>query len=622
MNRYLRIAAVAVVLAIVAAACGKSTSAGTTSSSSGGGAVPTGGTLKTAMTQDFFHGLDPQEEYYSVSWEFLRCCMARTLLSYNGKPAAEEGGVPKPDLATALPDVSSDGLTYTFHLKAGVKYGDPLNRPIVAGDFVNAINRFADGEINGTAYPFYYTDIAGFDDKWHNGAKTVSGVSAPTPDTFVVQMANPNPDVLFLFAMAATAPIPDELMANHYKAVEMGQFLVSSGPYQWEGMDALDPAMTGTTPPSGMQIEKSYVFVRNPSYDPATDDLRKAYPDRIEITVGGEVQSLLDQVDAGAIDWCIDCGATSTSLKTYQSDPKLYNPGDPAACDPQPCRLQVFTNDVLYYTGLNVFQAPFDDVHVRKAVNWALDKNAMYRLAGGAAAGQIAGHFIPPSMLGGLLSDYDPYASPDHAGDPAQAQAEMKQSKYDTTGDGKCDGAACTITALTISNDNDSLKAVAIMQESFKAIGLTLEVKTLNYNALVSKCATLASHTAFCQAGWGKDYPSPYTFFYPLLDGGENGSNYAFMGTTAEALKAAGYSVPADGIPAITDDITACRAVPVGAEQDQCWANLDTKVMETFAPVIPRRFGTAQDILGSRIVNYSFDQFAGVGDPGQMALSV
>src|SRR5437870_4011706 len=143
MKRYARIALLAGVVAVIAAACGGSSNPGNASSSSGGAITP-GGTLKTAMTQDFFHGLDPTEEYYSVSWEFLRCCMARTMLSYTGKPADEGGAVPQPDLATALPTVSNDQLTYTFTIKDGVMFGDPLNRQIVADDFVNAIDRLSD----------------------------------------------------------------------------------------------------------------------------------------------------------------------------------------------------------------------------------------------------------------------------------------------------------------------------------------------------------------------------------------------------------------------------------------------------------------------------------------------
>jgi len=155
MKRYLRIAALVAVLAVVAAACGGSDEPSGNATTSGQ-AAPTGGTLSTVMTQDFFHGLDPTAEYYSVSWEFLRCCMARTMLSYNGKPAEEGGGDPQPDLAADMPTVSEDGLTWTFTIKDGVMFGDPLNREITAQDFVNSINRLSDPKINDRIRLFWF----------------------------------------------------------------------------------------------------------------------------------------------------------------------------------------------------------------------------------------------------------------------------------------------------------------------------------------------------------------------------------------------------------------------------------------------------------------------------------
>lgn len=610
MKRYLRIGALVAVLALVAAACGTDTSSpGTSGGTETSGAIPTGGTLQAAMTADFFYGLDPTAEYYSVSWEFLRCCMARTMLSYTGKPAEEGGGEPLPDLATDMPTQSDDGLVWTFTIKDGVMFGDPLNREIVAEDFVNAINRLSDPKNNTHGYPFYYTAIKGFSEA---EGDQVEGVKALDDKTLEVTLDVPEPDMPFLFSMAATAPIPTELIEAHYEEVKLGQFLVSSGPYQYEGMEGLD--LTGDTPPSGMKIGKSYVFVRNPMWDKATDDLRFGYVDKIEVNVGGEVQDLLDKVEQGVIDWCIDCGATATSLQKYTTDPDLQD------------NIHTHPSDALAYHGINVFQPPFDDVHVRKAVNWAIDKDALWRLVGGPPSGDIANHFIPPGMMGGLNADYNPYPSPNNQGDPAQAAEEMKLSAYDSDGDGVCDDPSCNTQILTVTGDNDAIKSAEIFADSIESLGIILEIKAIQYNALVAKCSQLLGHTTLCAAGWGKDYPSPYTFFYPLLDQGENGSNYAFIGTTGEALAAEGYSgyeVDDAGlaIPNITADIVACRLVPIGPEQSQCWADLDKKVMEEIVPVIPRRFPNDIDIWSDNVVHYSYDQFAGIGAVDQFAVA-
>ncbi|HEY6566708.1 MAG TPA: ABC transporter substrate-binding protein [Actinomycetota bacterium] len=602
MSRKLRYVAVIAVLATFAAACGGNGDSDSATPGGDTGAEPVaGGTLRGAFDggSDFFWAMNPTAEYYSVSWEFLRGGLARTLLSYNGKPAADGGNETLPDLAADQPVVSDDGLTYTFTLKDGIMFGDPLNREITADDFVTTFTRLAEPEAaSGAGYQFYYSGvIEGFAEALDDEKVTeVSGVTAVDDKTLEIKLEKPLGAFPFLVAMPATAPLPAELVKTHPK--DIGQFLVSSGPYQWEGMEGID--LGSDEPPTGMQVGKSYVLVRNPAWDQSTDDLRPAYLDRIEVQVGGEIQDLLDKVNKGSLDICFTCLGTATTLQQYHADPELEG------------RIRVDPSDGITYTGLNLFQAPMDDIHIRKAVNWVIDRAALLRLIGGPDQGEITSHFIPPAMLDGLGADYDPYGSPDNRGDLTKAQDEMKQSKYDTDQDGMCDAPECTFDALTVSDDDDAIKTLQTMAASMEQIGLKINIKTLQYSAVVQKCATMAAHQAFCQASWGKDFASAFTYFDPLLDGGENGSNYAFMGTTEEALKEAGYEVPADGIPSIADQIDECWALDL-SEANQCWADLDKYVMEEVVPVVPRRFSNNIDILGAAIDNYSFDQFAGMG---------
>jgi len=69
-----------------------------------------------------------------------QCCLQRMLYSYSGRPVAEGGSVLRPDLATGPPEVSSDGMTWTFHMKAGLHYAPPLQRlEITTPDIIRAI---------------------------------------------------------------------------------------------------------------------------------------------------------------------------------------------------------------------------------------------------------------------------------------------------------------------------------------------------------------------------------------------------------------------------------------------------------------------------------------------------
>src|ERR1700737_4447048 len=118
--------------------------------------IPHGGVLRVVMSA--WNGselsnippgagaLDPQLSAgvtFFDSAELFRCCLLRTLYSNVGRPAREGGAELHPDLAVALPDVSTDGLTWTFRIRQGVKYAPPIQREIVATDFVRALQRQA-----------------------------------------------------------------------------------------------------------------------------------------------------------------------------------------------------------------------------------------------------------------------------------------------------------------------------------------------------------------------------------------------------------------------------------------------------------------------------------------------
>ena len=117
MRKHLRIAALAAILSVTALACG---GGGGEGGGGGGADIPRGGTLRGAISEggDFFYSLDPQQEYYSLSWEFLSRALQRTLYAYNGSSADEGGGTPQLDLAASA-ETSSDGLTWTFTIKQG-----------------------------------------------------------------------------------------------------------------------------------------------------------------------------------------------------------------------------------------------------------------------------------------------------------------------------------------------------------------------------------------------------------------------------------------------------------------------------------------------------------------------
>ena len=81
---------------------------------------------------------------------------------------------------------------------------------------------------------------------------------------------------------------------------------------------------------------------------------------------------------------------------------------------------------------MNLTQPPFDDIHVRRAMNWVMDKTALVQAWGGPLIGKVANHIVPDTLLDDQLADYAPYATPGDHGSVAKAKAAMKGSKYDT----------------------------------------------------------------------------------------------------------------------------------------------------------------------------------------------
>ena len=265
--------------------------------------------MHIALISDVQDAFDPQKEYSSVTWEYFRCCLVRTLLSYNGQTTDAGGSELRPDLAAEMPVVSDDGLTWTFTLKPGIKYGPPLQDVTVTSqDFVRALEREACGTCNVGGYSFYYSAIKGFDEFAAGDADSISGLETPDDTTLVVTLNEPTGDLGNRLAMPASAPIPPlpgepkaRLGAATGHDADWGQYLVATGPYMFEGSEAMDfskPAKE-QDPVAGYSPGRSIVLVRNPSWDASTDELRPAYADRIETTIGGTAEDIALKIDSG-----------------------------------------------------------------------------------------------------------------------------------------------------------------------------------------------------------------------------------------------------------------------------------------------------------------------------------
>jgi peptide/nickel transport system substrate-binding protein len=602
VNRYLKILALASSLALLGAACGGGGGGGGGGGQPGGGEQVKGGTLILAISADVDKAFDPAKEYSALSWEIFRCCLTRTLLSYPGVEADEGGNELKPDVATDLPEVSEDGLTYTFHLKQGLHYAPPYEDvEITAGDFQRAIEREACDVCSSEGYSFYFSPIDGFDDS--NGEPgSISGVNVPDDYTLEITLTAESGDFPFLMAMPAMAPIPEGAADGHEK--DYGRFLAQSGPYMFEGSEEI----ANGTPAPGYDPGRSWTLVRNPSW--SDDDLRPAWVDRIEMQINESTDVNFNKQEAGDIDMVFDGVPPPQVLQQYQTDPALKE------------LLQVHPSDGVRYIAMNIAEPPFDDVHVRKAMNLVMDKDALRLTRGGELFGEIATHNIPDTLLDFKLQDFDPYPSPNHEGDVDAAKEEMKQSKYDSDGDGVCDDPVCENVLLVADREDPYPDQNAVIASSAEQIGITFDIREGDrYTFMYDTCDDVGSHFGLCPSvGWFKDYPDASSFGVPLFDSsGIASSNYSLVGADSKLLKDNDYAV--SSVPSVDDKVDECQGLLEPDERTTCYSELDQQLTEEIVPWIPWLFDNDVDIAGERMVNYTYDSSAGLAALDHISLT-
>jgi peptide/nickel transport system substrate-binding protein len=566
------------------------------------GTVAKGGTYRIANT-DFAQsdGFDPTGEYFGSNWNIYNDLMLRTLVSYN-YTAGPAGNELRPDLATKIPKPSADGLTYTFKLKDGITFGPPVNRPITSKDIAYAFKRIATPSVVAQ-YPDYFQPIKGLPEFTAGKAKTISGISTPDDKTITFTLTRPVGDFLFRVAMPATAPIPEEVAKCYTQPAEYGRYVISSGPYMIDGADKLDISSCASQKPiSGFNPNTGLNLVRNPNYDPASDDtsVRQSNPDRFEISVNTNLANIFDKITRGELEGSFETPDNAT-LRSYIQDPANRD------------RLRVNSGDRIWFAYMDLTTPPFDDVHVRKAMNLVMDLEGVQRAWGGPVQGSTPTDLLPDTLMPELTAaNYTPFQKPPFSGDVEAAKAEMKLSKYDTDKDGLCDAAACKgIVHLNRNFAPWSTQSPIIVQSAAK-IGLQLETRGASRSAVNDASGRPGRKIPISSGnGWAKDFGDPSTFM-KIYDGrnilADGNAAYSLVGLTPAKAKEVGADIPASGPPPSVDaDIDAC-AVLSGPKRRDCWVALDKKLTEQIVPEIPLMDASALDIVGPAVTQYDYDQ--------------
>ncbi|MGW0333043.1 ABC transporter substrate-binding protein [Streptomyces sp. NPDC003011] len=494
-----------------------------------------GGTLSLEHS-DVPDSLDPGNTYYGWVQNFSRL-YARTLTTF--KPAAgKEGLTVVPDLAESLGKPSADAKTWTYKLRAGVKFQD--GTPITSKDVKYAIERsnFAPEALsNGPTYFKAYLEGGDaykgpYKDKSADGIKSIQ-----TPDdrTIVFKLKQPFADFDYLATYSQTAPVP--------KAKDDGakyvQHMVSSGPYQFQSYEE----------------GRSATLVRNPQWDAKTDPIRKALPDKV--TIKFKVNPVT--VDNDLLADKITADAAGTGVQP-QTQPKVLTGNNVKQTDNSYA-------GATQYIALNVNVKPFDNAHCRKAVQWGLNKQSVLDAVGGTPKGDVATTLLPPSVNG--YTKFDTYATEGHKGDVAKAKAELKAC-------GKPNGFDTILTAR--SDRPAEVAAATAVQESLKGIGVNVEIKQFPSGKYFSNFAGVPSYVHDNKLGmlsmaWGADWPTGFGFLDQIING-------------AAIKPSGGNNLMELNDPKINKALTDAIANTDDAARTKAWGDIDKMVLDN-ASVVP-----------------------------------
>jgi peptide/nickel transport system substrate-binding protein len=355
------------------------------------------GTL-AVVTQSDVDALDPGMAYAAFDFTLLRG-MVRELYSFDSRVEGEQSLQPVPDLADGPYKLSTDGRTYSFRIRRGVRYAPPVDREVQAKDFIYAVERQLD-PANPSPNP-YARLIRGARDFAAGRARTISGMQAPGPHTLRITLDRPASDFPSILTLPFFSPVPEEYAKDFQLGRGYAQHLIASGPYRLQKY----------TPDRRIEL------VRNENWDPRTDPLRHAWVDKVSVTIGQSEGEIQQSIEDGRADLNLDAVPPPVAdLQRLSDDPTLSK------------QFSVQTTGCMHYLTLQMDAGPTRSLAVRQAVNYAIDRRAVVLAIGGAYAGEPASTVLSPTLAG--HSAFDLYPSQDDSGDPDKARALLAGAGY------------------------------------------------------------------------------------------------------------------------------------------------------------------------------------------------
>jgi len=538
-----------VALLVAAMSVGAATSA---SKKAGSAEAKKGGTLKLNEAAADFDFVDPQLAYRTDDWSMIYTT-SMPLVGFPEKAGAA-GSQLYPVAATSFPTVSKSGKTYTFHIRPGLKFSD--GSPVTAAAYQRAWERILSPKMGSPlgVNLDLQKDITGGEAFLAGKAAHISGIKAKG-NTLTFNLTSPNATFTSILSM------------QWFTAVK------PNTPYSSQGLNVYPAA--GPYYISSRDPGRSTVLKRNPYYK----GNRPANPDQIVFTPNVNIDQSLLQVKAGQAD--LDIGgvpptAAADLAKQYGVNKARFFVG-PSSC--------------VDYMSMNNARAPFNDVNLRKAVEYAIDRPAQVRLLG-AYAGKRTSQILVPGIPG-----YKPFnAYPLAGANPAKAKQVA----------GSALAGAPSINFIHTTSASSTNRA-QVAEYNLKQVGFKInDVPTpaTNFYQVVGTKGSTYDMTS--NGGWCADYFDPYDYLNVLFDG-----------RIIQAANNVGYSYFNNASFNHGLDVAASLS---GAARANAYAKLDHDLMLKYAPVVPYLVVTNRFFTASRVHNWIYSTY--FGDPYFNALTV
>ncbi len=492
-----------------------------------------------AMSSGAIDSMDPNRWYFAVTWG-LANALCTTLVRY--ADVAGPGGTDVVPGTANLPAVTDNGLTYTFTLRPGARFSD--GQPITPADIKYTFMRLMAPAID-TGTGVYFTNVVGATAYMAGKSKVVPGITT-TSNTVSFHLTSPDGAFLYKAALPTTCPVP---AGTALKPMETGALeeKYASGPFK---LQSYSP---------GRQI----VLVFNKQYDQALG--ARGHVAKIVFTIGDQSTQAVEQIQAGQLDFQTSNLGTADIIKLSSN----------AALQSQ---IHVSPRPSLTYIFLNNQVPPLNNLDVRKAINYAVNRTEILKQWGGPLAGSPSDQIIPPGQ-----TDYKQYTIYPNTPNLAMAKKLMQES-----------GVKTPVTlALRTQNDTPGFIPMAeVIQSNLKAIGINVQIVGSPNSVNSSYIVNYKAKVPMGIEPWSLDFPD-----------GEAIINTGLDPQTPDAL--ANMARFAD--PSFISPFNKA-VVLQGAARQTAYEALDEQIMSQQAPYAPLLNPKWYDFVSARVGGYVYSE--------------